>query len=352
MRILVTVPAFDLVGGGGVANQYLGLEPYWKQDVRYCVYGKRKHISAILTFIPDLFIYLFRLLFGRYDVVMVNPSFRKYQLFRDGLYLIIAKLLGKKVVTFFHGWDVNLASKYKTDPGIFYYVYNKNNLIFVLAKAFREQLREIGINCPVVISTTKVEDSLLSDFSLSNVNRHGNRILFLARIVKEKGLDIAIQAFQIAIKRNPNLFIDIAGDGDYLKEMKSYVKQHNIPNVEFYGFVSGNKKIELMSKADIYILPSSWQEGLATSVLESMAFGLAVISRPVGGIIDFFVNDKMGFLTESLNPDDYAEILLRYINDKSLLEEISEYNYKYAKEHFLASKVAENIESQIMDKCR
>lgn len=350
MKILVTVPAFNLVGGGGVANQYLGLEPYWKQDIKYCIYGKRKHISAMLMFIPDLFYYFFRLLFGQYDVVVVNPSFRKYQLFRDGLYLVIAKILGKKIVTFFHGWDVNLASKYKTIPGIFRYVYSKNNLIFVLAKSFREQLREMGINCPVEISTTKVEDSLLSGFLLSNANRYGNRILFLARTAKEKGLDIAIQAFHIAVKRNPNLFLDVAGEGDYLQEMKKYVEQNHIPNVEFYGFVSGNRKIELLLKADIYILPS-WEEGLATSVLEAMAFGLVVISRPVGGIVDFFINDKMGYLTESLKPDDYAEIIMRYINNKLLIKEISRYNYEYAKEHFLASKVAENIESQILDKC-
>ncbi len=40
---------------------------------------------------------------------------------------------------------------------------------------------------------------------------------------------------------------------------------------------------------------------------KAMAFGLPVITSPVGGLVDFFENGKMGYMIENLNPADYAE---------------------------------------------
>jgi len=96
--------------------------------------------------------------------------------------------------------------------------------------------------------------------------------------------------------------------------------------------------------ADLYILPT-YHEGMPTTVLEAMAFGLPVITRPVGGLKDFFENNKMGFAIESFDPEDYVQHIEMLINDIGLAQRMSEYNKKYAKEHFLASRIAERLES-------
>jgi glycosyltransferase involved in cell wall biosynthesis len=83
---------------------------------------------------------------------------------------------------------------------------------------------------------------------------------------------------------------------------------------------------------------------MPTSVLEAMAFGLPVITRPVGGLVDFFENDKMGYLIESLNPLDYAQKIDLLINDIEKANAIANYNMEYAHEYFLASKVARQLE--------
>ena len=98
--------------------------------------------------------------------------------------------------------------------------------------------------------------------------------------------------------------------------------------------------------ADLYILPT-YQEGMATSVLEAMAFGLPVLSRPVGGVRDFWKNKDMGFLMESLDSHDYAQQIEQLIGDSSLVEHISTFNRQYARDHFLASKVTEKFEDDI-----
>ena len=76
-----------------------------------------------------------------------------------------------------------------------------------------------------------------------------------------------------------------------------------------------------------------------------MSYGLPVITRPVGGIKDFFQNGKMGFITESKNPYDFAFFIEKIITNSKLRLQISNYNYNYAKEHFWAEKVISRLEN-------
>jgi hypothetical protein len=55
----------------------------------------------------------------------------------------------------------------------------------------------------------------------------------------------------------------------------------------------------------------------------------------------------MGYLIESLDPKDYANVIEKMINDISKVRTISEYNKYYAQKHFLASKVASFLESKL-----
>lgn len=84
---------------------------------------------------------------------------------------------------------------------------------------------------------------------------------------------------------------------------------------------------------------------MPSSVLEAMAFGLPVITRPVGGLKDFFEDGKMGFITESKAPEAFADLMEKLITDCDDRKKIARYNQRYAREHFMASKVAKRIEN-------
>ncbi len=83
---------------------------------------------------------------------------------------------------------------------------------------------------------------------------------------------------------------------------------------------------------------------MPTSVLEAMAFGLPVITRPVGGLKDFFINGEHGFMTESKDPEIIAGLIEKIIPDKGLWKRISINVHEYAKERFMASMVAKRLE--------
>lgn len=349
MRILLVVPSFKILGG--VANHYMGLSPFWENEIIYSIYGKRRFLPAILCFIPDLITYIFKLMFCNIDVVVVNPSFRKYQLYRDGLYAFIAILLGKQLVTFIHGWDDNVFSKIKKNPNWFNRIYGNSNFIYVLCSDFKKSLLELNLKAPVVLTTTKVLDKLVANFNIEQRDGKISRLLFLARVEYSKGILITLDTFRLLRRKYPYLKLSVCGTGTALNEAMDYVKRYNIPNVTFHGNVMGECLIKQFEESDLYILPTKHGEGMATSVLEAMAFGLPVISRPVGGVKDFFINGDMGYLLESLEPVEYEKAIEKLILDSDKVKMIEKINHEYAMKHFLASNVTRKFESDILKYC-
>lgn len=348
MRILLVVPSFKILGG--VANHYMGLSPFWSTKVFYSVYGKRRCLPAAIFFVPDLIVYFVKLIFCDIDVVVVNPSFRKYQLFRDGLYALIALLLGKQLVTFFHGWDFVCFDKVKENPKWFRLIYGNSKFIYVLCSDFKKALIELNLKAQIELTSTKVSDRLIAKFDMERRDGSIRQILFLARIESSKGIFVALDTFKLLKMKYSFLKLSVCGTGSALNEAVNYVKDNHILDVVFHGNVVGEKLIKQFEESDLYILPTEG-EGMATSILEAMAFGLPIISRPVGGVKDFFINGDMGYLLESLEPLEYKNAIEKLIVNPSIVKKIEKTNHDYAIKHFLASKVTKKFENDILKYC-
>lgn len=344
MKIIINTPHLNILGG--VANHYSGLYNYWTECVLYNQIGKKKANGTGIYNLPfDILRFIKRIFFFKPDIILLNPSLGKTAIARDLIFLRIAKLFHKKIAVFFHGFNkesiahINIPNLTKQ--------LNKCECIFVLANEFKEIIRSWGVTIPIHLTTTKVDDQLIKSFNINSRTGRINNILYLARTTKEKGLFITLGAFKKIQEQYPHLKLNIVGDGSDLEEAKSFCRSNALNNITFYGSLSGNDLIEQFKKADLYILPS-YHEGMPTSVLEAMAFGLPIISRPVGGLCDFFINGKMGELIDSLDSKDFAKSIVSFLKKSpSEITEISKYNYNYATEHFLASSVAKQIENEL-----
>ena len=101
--------------------------------------------------------------------------------------------------------------------------------------------------------------------------RKEDYILFLARIVPEKGLHYLIEAYQKA--NIPQKLVIAGGSGhsqDYYEQMRALAGDN--PNILFTGFVQGELLAELYSNAYLYVLPSDI-EGMPMSLLEALGYG-------------------------------------------------------------------------------
>lgn len=349
MNILILRPDFN--DKGGVAAYYSKLKYGLSHCVEHYIIGRRPGEKDLFKKITRVFrdyaIFIKKMSVGNYDVVHVNPSLDSRSFIRDGLFILIAKTFGKKTITFFHGWHKAYENRINKKVWLFRVLYGKTNLFIVLADEFKKALVAWGCKNPIVKEVIVIEDDIVSKFNIHDAlnNRRISKkwnVLFLSRIIHDKGIYETIEAISILGKKYERIELIIAGDGEELDKVKSLVRKSCVKNVSFVGYVTGIEKYRLLERSHILCFPS-YSEGFPNTIVEAMAFGLPVVTRPVGGIADFFKNGNHGFATTSKKAAVFAQFIEMLLTDTELYEKISLGNYQYAKANFLASHAAERL---------
>lgn len=352
MKVIITHPHFN--DPGGVAKYYRKLKGKFSVDVEHCVIGKRPdengYLLKVCRMLSDYIRILGFLAKRETKIIHINPSLDPKSVLRDGLSLLLGRFFKKKTIVFFRGWRKDFEKDLERNGlWLFKQIYGKSDLIIVLSMEFKYKLRSWGFKQPIYREVTIADDELLNGFNIKKViekrtSFKKKRILFLSRIIKEKGVYIVIEAICNLLKKYPNIELIIAGDGSELGGVKLYVKNLSLPNVIFKGYVNGEEKKQLLENSYIFCFPSYYGEGMPNGVVEAMAFGMPVITRTVGGIPDFFKNGKNGYMTDSKNPIVIAGLIEKIIKDEELYKRISLYNYQYAQLQFLSSRAVKRLE--------
>jgi|SRR5690554_46150 len=343
MKILIFTPNKSIKGG--VSNFYSIAEKYFTKDIKCISFNSIGYKGVLKPFINivNFLIAIIKILYYNPITVVVNPSLGKTAILRDGILIFWCKILNKKTIVFWRGWnqDNEIILQNGFIKSLFEKTFKKVDKHIVLNKYLEDFLIEVGVSASKVErSTTLVDDSYFNQSA--KLKDEIFSILFLSRIEKYKGIYEALEAYKI-ISENRNVEFIIAGIGNEIEKIKKKIDREKIKGVKILGFIDGEKKREVFQLSDCYLFPS-YSEGMPNSVLEAMASGLPIISRPVGGLVDFFEEDKMGYLIESLDPKEYAEKIIHLLENKEKIKEIGKYNHEYAKDNFLASKVTTKLE--------
>ena len=212
----------------------------------------------------------FRALFGGYDVVHYHAE-------GPCMMLWLPKLFGKHVVATIHGLDWHrskwgglavralkfgekMAAKYADD-------------VIVLSQNVQDYFQETygretvfipnGVNRPVL----READMIRSQYGLEK----DGYILFLARIVPEKGLHYLIEAYR-QLETDKRLVIagGVSHSREYMDQIHEMAAKDS--RILMTDFVQGQVLEELCSNAYLFVLPSD-VEGMAVSLLEAMSYG-------------------------------------------------------------------------------
>lgn len=344
MRALVNTP--DLSLGGGVAAYYRTLRKRLPENIDYFTIGARDGngdgLRQSLRLLKDYASYARRVAAGKYSILELNPSVGTKALLRDGVFLLIGKLFGKRVLLFFHGWDPGCERKIrKSFPGAFRAICSLADGCVVLASEFHRNLRDLGYTGPVFLETTAIDDEIIESARPRDDGARF-RVLFLARLERDKGIFEALDAYALAREAFPDMEMIVAGDGPSAEAVRHRARERQVQDVRFVGALSGGAKAAAFNSAGCYLLPT-YHEGMPVSVLEAMAYGVPVITRPVGGICDFFRHGEMGFLETSTRPQAFAHWICELARDPDLCRRMGEHNRAVARERFAASKVAARV---------
>ncbi|MBE9106856.1 glycosyltransferase family 4 protein [Nostoc cf. edaphicum LEGE 07299] len=142
--------------------------------------------------------------------------------------------------------------------------------------------------------------------------------LFLGRIGERKGAFDLIKAFaSIPVAQQSQAKLVMAGDGD-VEQARSLIPTLNlIDSITILDWVDQEKRDELLTKADVLVLPS-YNEGLPMALLEAMSWGLPVITTPVGGIPEIVTQNQNGLLVNPGDIQQLSEAMRSLITDENL----------------------------------
>lgn len=137
----------------------------------------------------------------------------------------------------------------------------------------------------------------------SNVPEQEEYYLFAGRVEALKGVDIAIKAFE----QIPDRKLYIAGTGPMMDEMQAYVKEHNIQNVKFLGYLQKEDMTEKFYHAKAVIMTSQCYEAFAMTIAEAYSYGVPVIAGRVGNMEGMVQEGVTGVKFTYNSSNDLAE---------------------------------------------
>jgi glycosyltransferase involved in cell wall biosynthesis len=118
-------------------------------------------------------------------------------------------------------------------------------------------------------------------------------LLFLGRLSNEKGIEVLCKAWRKAKIIGK---LKIAGTGPLEEQLRA--EFGNDQSIEFLGFVSGQKKFDLIAESSALVVPSVWIEPFGLVIAESFFCGTPVIASRVGSLPEMVEEGKTGFLFE------------------------------------------------------
>jgi glycosyltransferase involved in cell wall biosynthesis len=126
-------------------------------------------------------------------------------------------------------------------------------------------------------------------------------IVYVGRLSQEKGLLTIVNV----VRQMPHLRLKLMGKGPLEKDIRAYIQDQGIRNVEMLGFMDGEAKYQTLRNALCCIIPSEWYEVMPFSVLESAAVGTPIVASRIGSLATLVAQGETGLL---FAPGDSADL--------------------------------------------
>jgi glycosyltransferase involved in cell wall biosynthesis len=161
-------------------------------------------------------------------------------------------------------------------------------------------------------------------------------LLYLGRLTAKKGVIDLIQAVQHIEDDKFRLWI--IGDG----KLKNELYKIKDPRIKFEGKKIGNEKEKYLRKADVFILPSRWPEGMPYAMLEASAYGAALIGTKIGAVDKILFDGINGYFVKPGDVRQLSGIIKKFIQNPDLSKKMGNESYNIC-EKFFSFDILKNI---------
>lgn len=135
----------------------------------------------------------------------------------------------------------------------------------------------------------------------------GEYIAFAGRLAKEKGIELLAETAKLL----PEYTFLVAGEGPEKHLLE------NIANIKLAGFLSGDRLVDFISQAKVFVVPSICYENCPLSILEAQCLGVPVVTMNNGGMAELVQDGVTGLLVREPSPEEMAAKLREILENKA-----------------------------------
>lgn len=165
-------------------------------------------------------------------------------------------------------------------------------------------------------------------------------VMYVGRFVREKGIQVLLNAASVVLAQEPNTKFLIVGGG-HRERFEKFLDWAGLrEKVLFTGFMANRSLFQLYRVADVAVFPSLY-EPFGIVALEGMAAGAPVVSSDAGGLKEVVLHDETGTTTFAGDPESLAWGILRVLRDPERAKKLSEKARKRLRQDFDWSLIAD-----------
>lgn len=308
---------------GGITSVLKAYEqcPFWRMyQVRWIeTHIDHGNISKCIYLLKALLQFVF--VVRQYNIIHIHVG-EKVSVKRKYIFFKIAKRFKKRIVIHLHVGDQLFSDKMLRQD--LQTMLEEADAVVVLSSNIQKEIeKKISIKqiytvsnpCPIVSNVVYTDEK--------------KYILYMGALNHNKGYDVLISAFALIASKFPGWKLVFAGFGETERAFQLAQKYGIEERVVFHGWVSGREKDNLLRYASVFCL-CSYAEGFPISVLESWAYGLPLITTPVGGLLDVLRHGQNALLFSPGNKEELANKLAELLSDSKLRKRLSQASLQLA----------------------
>ena len=191
---------------------------------------------------------------------------------------------------------------------------------------------------------TTVYNGLERDYTFRRQYAMDNEkiILFMGRLVYEKGVQHLISAMPKILEGYHDAKLVIAGKGGMMDQLKSQVEAMGLSNkVYFTGYLNAKQVSKMYKCADVSVFPSTY-EPFGIVALEAMLAGVPTVVSDVGGLNEIVEHGVDGMKSYAGNPNSLADSILELLLNPALCDKVTKKAKQKVKNEYNWAKIAQD----------